>query len=290
MAERVKTVSYSQYSVYKTCQYQWYLTYVKKVQPFKPSIHLIFSTAFHETLQHYIKTMFEKSSTEADKIHLPTYFKTKLIGLYQAHSAHGHFSTPEELTEFYEDAVAILEFFKKKRSLFFSKKNTKLIGIEMPILAPIVEGLENVKIKGFVDLVTYNKAVDKYTVYDIKTSTRGWSDYEKKDPTKISQILLYKRYVALKLNVPEEKVDVQFFIVRRKINENAEFVPKRVQEFVPAHGTKKVKDAVEDFQEFVKNVFTSGGEYQEKEYIKSIENCKFCPYLDKPELCDRKVL
>ena len=233
--------------------------------------------------------MFDKSTTEADKIHLPTYFKTKLISLYQAHSAHGHFSTPEELTEFYEDGVAILNFIKSKRNLFFTKKNTKLIGIELPILAPIMEGYDNVKMKGFIDLVTYNKVVDKYTIYDFKTSTRGWSDYEKKDQTKINQILLYKRFLSEKLKVSEDKIDVQFFIVRRKINENAEYVPKRVQEFIPANGTKKVKDAVEDIRDFVKNVFTSVGEYQEKEYPKSIENCKFCPYLDRPDLCDRKV-
>ena len=289
MAEKSKTVSYSQYSIYKQCQYRWYLDYVKKLQPFKPSIHLIFGTAFHETVQNYLQTMFDKSSTEADKIHLPTYFKTKLIELYEANSVHGHFSTPEELTEFYEDGIAILDFFKKKRNLFFTKKNTKLIGIELPILAPIMEGYENVKMKGFIDLVIYNKTVDKYTVYDFKTSTRGWSDYEKKDQTKLNQILLYKRFLSEKLKVSEDKIDVQFFIVRRKINENAEFVPKRVQEFVPANGTKKVKEAVEDIQDFVRNVFTSAGEYQEKEYPKSIDKCKFCPYADRPDLCDRKV-
>ena len=288
MAEN-KTVSYSQYSMYKNCQYQWYLSYVKKLQPFKPSIHLIFGTAFHETVQNYIQTMFDKSGAEADKIHLPTYFKTKLIGLYQAHSAHGHFSTPEELTEFYDDAVAILEYFKSKRSLYFTKKNTKLIGIELPILEPVVEGMDTVKIKGFIDLVTYNKTVDKYTIYDFKTSTRGWSDYEKKDQTKINQILLYKRFFSQKLKVSEDKIDVQFFIVRRKINEEAEYVAKRIQEFIPANGTKKVKDAVEDFENFVKNVFTATGEYQEREYPKNIDKCRFCPYLDRPDLCNRQI-
>jgi hypothetical protein len=285
---RGKTVSFSQYQIYKTCPHQWYLTYVKKLQPFKPSIHLIFGTAFHETLQNYLKVMYEQSATAADKIHLPTYFKIRLIELYKQNSSFGHFSTPEELNEFYEDAVAILEFIKKKRNLFFSKKNCKLVGIEIPINGPIVEGIESVKMKGFIDLVIYNKTVDKYTIYDIKTSTRGWSDYEKKDQTKISQILLYKRFFSVLRDVPEDKVDVQFFIVRRKINENLEFAPKRVQEFIPANGVKKVKDAFEDFQNFVKDVFTTDGEYQEKTYIKNIDKCKFCPYLDKPAYCDRK--
>jgi hypothetical protein len=232
--------------------------------------------------------MYEQSATAADKIHLPTYFKTRFMELYKQNSVHGHFSNAEEMSEFFEDAIAILEFVKKKRNLFFSKKNSELVGIEIPINGPIVEGIESVKMKGFIDLVIYDKTVDKYTIYDIKTLTRGWSDYEKKDQTKISQILLYKRFFSVLRDVPEDKIDVQFFIVRRKINENLEFAPKRVQEFIPANGVKKVKDAFEDFQNFVKDVFTPGGEYQEKTYIKNIDKCKYCPYLDRPDLCNRK--
>ena len=285
---RAKTVSFSQYQIYKQCNHRWYLDYVKKLSPFKPSIHLIFGTAFHETLQNYLQVMFDKSATEADKIHLPTYFKTKLMELYKANAHAGHFSTPEELSEFYEDAVAILDFFKRKRNLFFSKRNTQLVGIEIPITGPIVEGIDAVTMKGFIDLVLYDKTLDKYTIYDIKTSTRGWSDYEKKDQTKVNQILLYKKFFSRARGIPEDKVDVQFFIVRRKINENLEYLPKRVQEFIPAHGTKKVKDAFEDIQNFVKDAFTIEGEYQEKKYSKNIDKCKFCPYINKPELCDKK--
>ena len=197
--------------------------------------------------------MFDKSATEADKIHLPTYFKTRLMELYKANAYAGHFSTPEELTEFYEDAIAILDFFKKKRKLFFSKKNCELVGIEIPITGPIVEGYDKVTMKGFIDLVIYHKDLDRYVIYDIKTSTRGWSDYEKKDQVKVNQILLYKRFFSNLKGIPEDKIDVQFFIVRRKINENLEFAPKRVQEFIPANGTKKVKDAFEDIQNFVKD-------------------------------------
>ena len=287
--EENKTVSYSQYSVYKNCPHQWYLNYFKKLQPFKPSIHLIFGTAFHETLQNYLQVMFDKSTDEADKIHLPTYFKTRLIELYEENSKEGHFSTPEQLSEFYEDAVAILDFFKRKRGLYFSKKNTKLVGIEIPIMEPILEEVKSVKFKGFIDLVTYDKVLKKYTIYDFKTSTRGWSDkYEKKDQTKINQILLYKRKFAEMKNISEDDIDVQFFILRRKINEEAEYAAKRIQEFIPANGAKKVKEAIEDVQNFMRDVFTSEGTYQDKQYPKNTNKCKFCPYLDRPDLCDRK--
>jgi hypothetical protein len=284
-----KHVSFSQYSIYKACPHQWYLSYVKGLQTYRPSVHTVFGTAFHETVQNYLQVMYDSSATEADKIHLATYFKTKFINLYEESSKDGHFSTPEELTEFFQDAEAILEFFKKKRNLFFSKKNTELVGIEVPILSPVVEGVDNVNLKGFIDLVIYNKTVDKYTIYDIKTSTRGWSDYEKKDQTKINQILFYKKMFSKLKNVPEEKIDVQFFIVRRKVNENLEFPPSRIQEFVPAHGTRKLNEAFEDLQNFVKDGFTPEGSYQDKTYPKNPSKCRFCPYNNSPDLCDRKV-
>ena len=142
--------------------------------------------------------------------------------------------------------------------------------------------------KGFIDLVLYDKVVDKYTIYDIKTSTRGWSDYEKKDQVKVNQILLYKRFFSNLKGIPEDKIDVQFFIVRRKINENLEFAPKRVQEFIPAHGVKKTKDALEDIQNFVVEAFTPEGAYQDKKYKKNPSKCKYCPYLERPDLCDKK--
>lgn len=232
--------------------------------------------------------MFESSAKEADKLNLPFQLKKNLIELYQQHSARGHFSTPEELTEFFEDGVAILEFFKKKRGLFFTKKNCVLVGIEFPITGPIVDEYPNIKMKGFVDLIIYDKTLDKYIIYDIKTSTKGWSEYEKKDQTKVNQVLLYKRFFSRLKGIPEDKIDVQFFIVRRKINENLEFAPKRIQEFIPANGPRKVKEAFEDIQNFVTEAFTPEGEYLIKKHLKDPTKCRFCPYNDQPNLCDKK--
>ena len=50
----------------------------------------------------------------------------------------------------------------------------------------------------------------------------------------------------------------------------------------------KVRDAFEDLQNFVKDVFTPEGRYQEKTYYKNIGGCKYCPFFDRVDLCDRK--
>jgi hypothetical protein len=143
---------------------------------------------------------------------------------------------------------------------------------------------------GSIDFVIYEKAVDKYTIYDIKTSTKGWSDYEKKDQTKINQILLYKRFYSKALNIPEDKIDVKFFIVKRKVFVNPDFPTYRVQEFIPANGKKKVQDAFDDLSNFIKECFTPEAKYKtDREYKKNTSSCKFCPYTNKPELCNKTL-
>lgn len=282
-----KSVSFSQYSTYKTCNYRWYLDKVKKLEEFKKSIHLIFGTALHETLQLYLQTMYDTSVKEADAIDLVDFFKTKFVELYQENSKQEHFSTAEQLREFFSDAIDIIDAFKKRRHLYFSKKGVKLVGIEIPVLTKIVDEVDNVFFRGAIDLVLYDQDLDKYTIYDIKTSTKGWSDYEKKDQTKINQILLYKAVYSKLMNIPEEKIEVEFFIVKRKLPENTEYVVQRIQEFKPANGTRKVKQAMEDFQAFVRDVFTPDGKFVDKDYPKNLDGCRFCPYKDKPDICKR---
>jgi hypothetical protein len=68
-----------------------------------------------------------------------------------------------------------------------------------------------------------------------------WKEKEKKDKVKLTQILLYKHFYSKALNISEDKIDVKFFIVKRKIYENSEFPISRIQEYVPANKKKKVK-------------------------------------------------
>lgn len=285
-----KTVSFSQYSTFRHCPHQWYLNYVKKKYDFKPSINMTFGTAIHETLQHYLKTMFESSAAEADRIDLDTYFQERFIEVYKASvkdNKEEHFSTPEEMKEFNSDATVLLEWFKKKRSRYFNKRNTELIGIEIPLLSKANTEINNVFFRGYIDFVLYDTVNEKFTIFDIKTSTRGWSDYDKKDQIKLNQILLYKKFFSEITGVTEDKIDVQFFIVKRKIFENSEFPIPRIQEFVPANGKVKLKQAYQDFTDFIKEAFTPDGKYIDKEYEKKPSKlCDWCSF-NNTEHCDK---
>ena len=79
----------------------------------------------------------------------------------------------------------------------------------------------------------YNENTKKFIIIDIKTSTRGWNDKAKKDKSKQHQLVLYKKFFAQQYNVPIDDIDIEFFIVKRKLYESQDFVIKRVQQFRP---------------------------------------------------------
>jgi hypothetical protein len=283
-----RSVSYSQYSMWASCPHKWYLTYVENKQPYQASIHTVFGTAFHETLQDYITVMYEQSGAAADRMDLIGLFQTKFSEEYakEYKAAGTHFTNAEEMGNFFEDATAILSFIKKNRNKLFTIRKMRLLGIEIPLLLNVSN---NIFLKGFIDFVLYDEELDKVYIYDIKTSTRGWSDREKKDDSKIAQILLYKEYFSKQFGFDVEKIEVEYFIVKRKIYEHAEYNIPRTQSFKPASGKNKRKQAVENFQAFIKDCFDESGKPQLKSYLKNIgeSSCKWCPYKDSPELCDK---
>jgi hypothetical protein len=64
----------------------------------------------------------------------------------------------------------------------------------------------------------------------------------------------------------------------------------RIQEFIPANGKRKVQEAIDDLSTFIRECFTPNAKYNaDRLYIKNTSSCKFCPYTNKPDLCDKKV-
>ena len=283
-----RSVSYSQYSMWSSCPHKWYLTYVENKQPYQASIHTVFGTAFHETIQDYITVMYNESGAAADRMDLITLFQSKFAEVYSKEykAAGAHFSNADEMGEFFDDAVAILNFIKKNRNKLFTIRKMRLLGIEIPLLLNVAN---NIFLKGFIDFVLYDEELNKIYIYDIKTSTRGWSDREKKDDSKIAQILLYKEYFSKQFGTDVENIEVEFFIVKRKIWEQSEYAIPRTQHFKPASGKNKRKQAVDNFQAFIKDCFDDVGKPKMKSYLKNVgeKSCKWCPYNDKQDLCNK---
>lgn len=271
-----KMVSFSQYSIYQGCKYKWSKQYIDKIKS-PPSIDMTFGTAIHNTLQHYLTIMYNESGAAADRIDIINYFEIQLKIAYrdEVTKLGKHFSTKEELNEYYEDGVEILKWFKSHRSAYFTSKNDYLIGCEIPVQKEVKN---NVIFQGYIDLVMYNSAVNKIYIFDFKTSKKGWNDWNKKDETKISQLLLYKQLFSELYQFPIENIEVEFLILKRKIQSN-EFIefPKRIQEFKPADGKIKLKQTSTNFQSFLNDVFDDNGKFIIKEYPKNVTKlCDWC--------------
>jgi hypothetical protein len=290
-----KSISYSQMSMYLSCPKKWALQYRDGHKIYAPSINMTFGTAIHETVQNYLHVMYEENGAAADEINLEEYFEDRFRENYSKEYQNNkkqHFSSSEEMREFFEDGIAILEFIKKKRNGYFTKKGYYLVGIEIPIVISPDKRYNNVLFNGFIDLVMYHEPTNTFTIYDIKTSSRGWGDKEKKDEIKQFQVLFYKSFFSEQFGIPEDNIEVQFFILKRKLWEKSDFPQKRIQEFIPSQGKIKLKKAKTALTTFVESVFNLDGTYKSTEYIAtpSKSNCMYCPYKNKKELCNKAIL
>tara|TARA_Y100000593_G_scaffold93989_1_gene190974 strand:- start:909 stop:1844 length:936 start_codon:yes stop_codon:yes gene_type:complete len=288
-------ISYSQFSMYSACPKHWELAYARDLRTFSQSIHTIFGTAMHETLQHYLTVMYNESVKTADSIDLHMYLKDQMYNLYKdaVEKMGEHFSNKFELGEFYEDGVAIIDWFKRKRGQYFSRKNEELIGVEVPIYHPASDHNNKIMMLGYLDIVVRDKRDNKITIIDIKTSTRGWNKYQKADKNKTSQLVLYKKYFAEQYGYDPEKIAIKYMIVKRKLIEGAMFPQKRITEFSPASGKPTRNKLAKSIESFIKYSFNTDGSYNlDKQYIasagKNNKNCKYCEFKDQPDLCPIK--
>lgn len=282
-------ISYSQLSMFRSCPHKWALQYKDGHKTFSPSIHTVFGTAFHETLQHYLDIMYEKSGAAADRENIEELLEEKLreeyANQYKKNNSQ-HFSNGEEIREFYNDGVEILKFIKKKRSAYFSKKGWYLVGCEIPISIVPNSTYKNVIYQGYLDVVLYHEPTNTFKIIDIKTSTRGWNAKVKKDEDKHFQLILYKKFFSEQFGIPEKDIDIEFLITRRKVYLDGEYPQKRIQEFKPASGRNKLAKATKVLNEFITTVFDKNG-YKEKNYHPqpSKWNCTFCPFKEDQKLC-----
>jgi hypothetical protein len=244
----------------------------------------------HQILQDYLKEMYDHSIKDADSIDLLAALKKNMSDEFmKAKEETGkNPCTKEEMVEFYQDGISILDFFKKNRNDYFSKNGYELVGIELQLDADLKN---NVSFVGYIDIVIKDAIANKYKIIDFKTSTMGWRDYQKNDDNKTSQIVLYKKFYSDKFKVPVDSIEVEFVILKRKLYENTDYPQKRIQKFSPASGTPTINKTIKILNEFVENSFTKKGEYNITRIYKKAENnkaCKYCEFSGNLSVCNRK--
>ena len=281
-------ISYSQLSMYSDCPLRWKLNYVDKLKVSESNIYLIFGTAMHEVLQTYLEIMYYDTVKNANFLNLEEMLRDKLIEQFKkAEEEDGKPPcTKEELGEFFQDGCDILDFFKKRRGEYFSRRGYKLIGCEVPI---DVDLKKNIKMIGYIDIVILDEISNTIKIYDIKTSTMGWNKWMKKDENKTQQLLLYKQFYSKQYNHPIDKIDVEYFIVKRKLWENLDFPQKRVQKFSPASGKPSMNKVANRLDIFLNEAFTENGKHKNNMVATpSKKSCRFCEFR-KTEYCDKGI-
>ncbi len=277
-----KNVSYSQFSMFRTCPKRWSLQYKDGHKMFTSSIHTVFGTALHEVLQYYLDVMYEESAAEADRKNLVEMFENALRDEYKVQykkNNNQHFSTSTELREFFEDGVEIIRTFAKKRGQYFSKRGWHLVGCEIPVILPPNKFNNNVIYQGYLDVVMYHEPTNTFKIIDIKTSTRGWNDMAKKDESKQFQLILYKKFFAEQFNVPLDNINIEFFIVKRKVMSHPDYTIPRIQTFSPPSGKIKLGKATTALNNFLEEAFDKGGHRDKTHKANPSKwNCTFCPF------------
>ena len=282
----MKSISHSQFTSYNECNLKWKLRYIDELSLSSGNIYTLFGSAMHTVIQEYLVTMYNKSIVDAEKLDLETRLKEEMIKEFNniKEKLNALPCEQKDMAEFYQDGVEIIEHFHKHRNKYFMKNNYELIGVEVPIFTTIQEGVE---FRSFLDVVIRNKISGDITIIDLKTSTRSWTNFHKKNFYKISQLLLYKQFYSDKFDVPLDKIFVEFLILKRKIAKKSDFPISRLQRFEPSQGKINMNKTMKAFNEFRELIFDSRGGYRaDRNYsAKPGSACKFCEFYDT-EYCE----
>lgn len=285
-----KKVSFSQYSMWLKCPFQWKLNYMDNLRKTDFNLSIFFGTAMHHAVQTYLETLYTKGIESADELDVIQLFIEKLHSELEKEKDK-FTASPEEVNSFIEDGKNIIKTLLStgNRTRYFPASKYEFIGVEVPL---DMEILNNVNFIAFLDLVLKDKTTGKYKIYDFKTSAVGWNNYMKEDESKYSQILLYKAFYSKKYNVNLEDIEVEFFILKRNLYENVSFPQSRIQTFTPTNTKKAIAESLTGFIKFVEECFTSEGEFNMNASYPKIpgkgkKNCKYCAHYKTT--CDGKA-
>ena len=89
---------------------------------------MIFGTAMHEVLQTYLEVMYHDSVKNADLLNLEEMLRDKLIEQFKMREQEEGKPpcTKEDLQEFFQDGIFIIDFFKRKELIISVNEDISL--------------------------------------------------------------------------------------------------------------------------------------------------------------------
>lgn len=284
-----RRISYTQYSMWSTCPYQWDQIYEKKVIPRISNITLVFGTTIHETLQYWIQ-LLQVDPKKAKYVDLGEYFKDKFAENIKSELGDQLKNKKISAFSFFEhceDAENILNYCQQHLPKTYFPDGYVLEGIETELKVDLSPGVE---FTGFIDMVLKDPKTGKFYIYDFKTSKFGWGDFQKKSSIKSDQLRLYKKYYSDLFQVPLQSIEIFFLILKRKISETAEYRSQKsyIAKFIPPHANISIKQTEERFNKFLSIFDEKTGQIRKSAVLPakpSESGCQYCPLSENQELC-----
>lgn len=269
------------------CKFYWYKKYVLKEKfAFEDNVYSLFGNVVHRLVQDFLTDVFNKSALEANRRDFDEEAMTALGKEYKkikVRNGGKNVFTKMELMTIYKDASSIFKWFVHNRKKYFSKNEYDLAGIEHELYEDINE---HIKFKGFIDILLKKKGSDEYLIIDLKTSQRGWTPKNKKDPMKRSQLIFYKKFLSDQLGIPLENITVKFLILKNHINENMTEggyvnTSRATQVNIPESNRTVNKYLNEYLYPFIEETVDEDGKYKDDAELypiaKYATSCQYCP-------------
>ena len=291
--KNIKIISYGQFSMYATCPKSWALKHIDRHRIDDPSIHLVFGTALHTVVQRLLFLIYNVSIKSAIEYNYSSDLAKEMALEYgkMQKKYKVHFSDKVEMKLFHIQGSSIVKYILAHRKEHFDPRQTELVAIEMPLYIPMIKGgVDVVMLLSYLDVVLYDKLSKRIKIMDIKTSTKGWSKWDKDDKLKQWQLVLYKKYFADQYKFDIDDIDIEFFIVKRTLNMENQYPQKRIQLFNPPSGKVSVNRMETKYKDFINSAFNADGTYNTNNTYVPLagiqgKNCMFCPYKDRVDLC-----
>ena len=244
-------ISYSEIKTWSECPLRHKLSYIDGLDDFKGNLHTAFGSAIHSVCEHGLLN----EDLDRDK-HFLKEFNKEIISLEKK-----EVKIDEKLKEqMMGQYKPLISNFRDYLDKYFV--DCEVVATEEMLYEPI-EGL-NLNFKGFIDLIV--KTEDgKYHILDWKTCSWGWDSRKKSDKIVNYQLTLYKYFWAQKHNIPLDKVETHFGLLKRTAKKD------NVEIFRITSGEKKIKNSLTLLRNAVINI-------ERKRFIKNRLSCKYCAF------------
>ncbi len=262
-------ISFSEYSKFRECKHQWSLLYKHHHRQETPSTWATIGKIGHAFIQEFLQDLHEITDRQVlDRSIVQEYEKSGL-------------TTVEELEEIKEYFAVVFPFIQKYQDP--RKDGWKLIGIEKKIYYPLFPE-SKLNFYGLQDaLFARDDELTQFLIHDFKFTNKGWDAWDYKKLSKVSQLLLYTKFISAENDIKPKNVHSEYHIFRKN---SAQKEPARGNYYImePKY-QHTVTSAYEDMIEFAKETHDSDGNKVDSEFPGNSRSCMFCDFKNNLDLC-----